>query len=111
MKREVRQIVFLAFCTGLTVLIFGCAKQQVANEKQARLVSADLQKTIALKDKQIGSLKEAIKKCEDEKGMLQNKSEDSEKALGDEFMKMFEENVKLQEENTALKKQIEDLKK
>ena len=110
MKKEVRQFTILALCLVLTGLICGCAKQQAPSEKQTRLVSAELQRTIALKDKEIATLKSLIKKCEDEKAILMNKSDDAEKAMGDEFMKMFEDNLKLQEENAALKKQIEELK-
>ena len=110
MKKEVRQFAILALCLVLAGLICGCVKQQAQNEKQTRLVSAELQRTIAQKDKEIATLKGVIKKCEDEKALLQNKSDDAEKAMGEEAMKMFEDNLKLQEENEALKKQIEELK-
>ena len=112
MKREVRQSLIWVICAVLVVItISGCSKQQQSDTKQNRLMSAELQKQITERDKTIKVLKNQIAECQDENAVLKRETEKYTDALGEEAMKMFEENLQLQEENNGLKKQIEELKK
>jgi predicted nucleic acid-binding Zn-ribbon protein len=97
--------------TGKSVVIKTESRQ--TGDKAAKLTvaeNAELKKQLARKDSQIGGLKKAIDKCEEEKDAVKKQLESDSNALGEELMKSFEETIKLQEENQNLKKEIEQLK-
>lgn len=106
-------ILLLTVVLSLAIIV-GCKKKEAAaGQKTVQILeqeNKELAKQLEARDKETADLKSSIAKSNEERDAAKKTLDMQMQALGDEMIKMFEENAKLEVDVNSLKKQIEQLK-